>query len=189
MFLDSDNNTDFISSFADDNFSNHMGLFTSSSHRENHRYNDVKDKIQSAGDLYDIPDMDCTQLDAAKSFIDEKEKSALAMSTGSRGARRVRDRYIKVVNHFKPKINDAINSRDCEGDTSAIDVAQQETKDIQEEIDNLTTQVAQREQEVIAQANAAIMDAQTDADKQKKMYMVIGGSVIAILLLALVMKK
>tara|TARA_R100001015_G_C4587274_1_gene143087 strand:+ start:70 stop:834 length:765 start_codon:yes stop_codon:yes gene_type:complete len=113
MFLDSDNNTGFISGFADENFTNHMGvLWTTASHREGHRYDDVyadykKKAPASSGDS-------CAELKTALDIMKSKVSNANAMSTSSSGKRRVRDRHIKAAKAWRDKIQGWYNAGQCD---------------------------------------------------------------------------
>ena len=119
MWLDSENNSNFgVNQYEDDGFFNHINWFTSSSHNENHRYNDVYSTYQSQ---YPASSSDsCADLKIALDGMKSKVASANAMSTGSSGQRRVRDRHIKASKAWRDKIQGWYNAGQCDAVLTTI---------------------------------------------------------------------
>ena len=184
-----------VSSYGDDNFLYHINWFTSSSHNENHRENDKRDSVKSqCGSNYSA--MNCQELEDAYWCLDDGLQNALASSTGSRGARRVRDRAIKVYKDYKGQVEKYQDSRDCEGGTSGLDAAQQQNIDYQAQIEqynkDMQLQQLQNQSNLDKQAyemQQMMMMQKAQSDKDKKMLMYGGIGIAVILLGALILKK
>ena len=193
MFLDSDFNSNGFTpqNFSGEDYLNHpgfIGITWSPKKAEQEREDSARDTIKSQCGLSDIPSKNCQELDDAFWCLDDKEQYWMGASTGSRGARRVRDRNLKVVREFQNSVDNAINSRDCQGATSAIDQSQQQVQDITQELENLEKETEQKTRDVLTQAELMILENQRKADESKKQLMYIGGGAIALLLVLYVMK-
>ena len=112
MWIDSENNSfGGVTHYDDDGFFNHITWLTSSSHNENHRYNDVYNDYKSKAPASSSDS--CAKLQSALDTMNGKVASANAMSTGSKGARRVRNRHIKAAKNWRNKIQDWYNAGQC----------------------------------------------------------------------------
>ena len=127
MFLDSDANTD-ISSYADDNFSNHPGWFKdvfNPKGAESDRYKDEENE-QKANCDYAAGDS-CVELQDCNEYFQDIYDS-------NTGNSRVPKRKRKASNYHRTKVNGYMDARDCDGSTSAIDNAQDEVVVANEQI-------------------------------------------------------
>ena len=155
MFIDSQMNAQGISSFGDENFSNHPGWFNDifrPGKAEGDRYNDEvsaqkSDCDYSAGDT-------CNDLDDCSSFFQN-------IYNANTGNSRVPKRKRKAANYHRTKVNQYMAARDCDGATSAIDIAQEEAT---QATDN-AYQSNQAADQSAAAATAAIQKASADAAK------------------------
>lgn len=108
MFIDSEK-LDYIKNHSDSDYSNHTWI--GGAHAEGHRYDDAyadyqrKCKADSG--------KSCVDLESALNCITKKRDSAKLWSTGSRGARRVRDRHLKATLNWKNKIKKWYDDKNC----------------------------------------------------------------------------
>jgi len=134
MFLDSEENQN-ISSYSDDNFSNHPGFIgglgdiirdvVSPAAQEEGMYQDEL-AAQKANCDYAAGDS-CSELDDCSSFFQNIYNS-------NTGNSRVPKRKRKASNYHRTKVNGYMDARDCDGSTSAIDNAQDEVVVANEQI-------------------------------------------------------
>jgi hypothetical protein len=201
MFLDSIDNRGQITSYADDNFSNHPGFIgkfgdwvsgvVNPSGAEADRVSNTENSLKSKCDLGDIPGKNCAELDDAYWCLDDEQQKWMAASTGSKGARRVRDRNLAAVSKFQGPVSNAQDSRDCDGSSSPIDdrnetieKAQEQHKVLQAEIE----QQKQQTQQLAQQSQSALELAKFEAEASQKKLLTIGGGVVVVLLMAVILK-
>jgi len=169
MFIDSEMNAQGISSFGDENFSNHPGFIggtwfkdlTQPGKAESERYDDEVKKQKSDCD-YSAGDS-CADLDDCHSYF----QNLYNANTGnSRAPKRVR----KAANHHRTKVNQYMAARDCDGATSAIDIAQEEATQSSDDAwksnqaaDQAASDAAAAIKKASDAAAKAIRDAQNDS--------------------------
>jgi len=189
-------NSTQVESYSDENFLNHPGFiggtwwkdFWSPKKAEAERSdNNLSDLKASCGS--DFADMDCSGLNDAYWCLDDKQQDALAGSTSSRGARRVRDRALANIGPLKSSVENYQNSRDCEGGTSGLDKAYDDIDIYQKEIAETNLANEQRLAEIQGQTQLMMFQQKMQADKEKKNLMYIGAGVIGVMLIALIMKS
>lgn len=192
MFLDSDSNTD-ISSFGDDNFSNHPGWFKdvfNPKGAESDRYKD-EENAQKADCDYAAGDS-CVELQECNEFFQDIYDS-------NTGNSRVPKRKRQAANHHRTKVQSYLRARDCNVNTtvsSEIDDSIQSVNDKNEELAEIRNQLTQLGKDSAAQSEATFKQAQDliDAEaaksaKEKKNLYIAGGALVGIMLLVLVLKK
>jgi len=108
MFTD-----DYTHNHSDMDYSNHINWFTSSNHNENHRYNDARTATRS---ICPIPSSSapCSTLKTAKDCLTARRSNVYTWSTGSAGARRVRNRNIKAANSYLTPVTNWYNAGQCD---------------------------------------------------------------------------
>ena len=185
MFIDSDFNNPLVDS---DKWSNHPGLFGwtwSPRKREEERVENTLGDLRGQCNVKSTSSKNCAQLDDAYWCLDDKNQDWLNADTGSRGARRVRTRHLNAISELMDEVEGYQDSRDCQGATSGLDTALDDVSKLESEVATVTSEAQLREAGIIGQAEQALLA----KDKQRKTIMIVGGAVIAVLLLALVMKK
>ena len=187
MFLDSDFNSNGFTpeNFSGEDYLNHpgfIGITWSKKKAEAEREDSARNTLRDQCNLGNIPGKDCKALDDAFWCLDDKEQYWLGASTGSKGARRVRNRNLKVVREFQSEVEDAQNLRDCDGATSAIDQSQQQVVDIQKELDTLQQETEQKTKDVLNQAELMILQNQQEAEKNRQNLLLYGGIGAAVLI-------
>ena len=199
MWLNNDfGNTDDtqVESYSDENFLNHPGFiggtwwkdFWSPKKAEAERAGDNLASIKgSCGSNY--ADMDCSQLNDAYWCLDDEKQDALAGSTGSKGARRVRDRALGNIGPLLNSVESFQNSRDCEGGTSGLDNALEENYQYQQDIELAKIESQQNLAEIQGQTQMMMMQQKMASDKEKKSLMYIGAGIIGVMLIAFMIKS
>lgn len=192
MFLDSDSNTD-ISSFGDDNFSNHPGWFKdvfSPKKAAAERYDDEKN-AQKADCDYAAGDS-CADLLDCKQFFQ-------GIYNSNTGNSRVPQRKRKAANYHMGKVNEYLAARDCSVETSvssgtdesyeAVADKNEELSEIKEQLNQLSVDSNQAQENTFAQAQQMLNEAAEKSASEKKNLLIGGGALVAILLITLVLKK
>jgi hypothetical protein len=112
MYIDGEN-LDYINTHNDMDFANHINWFTSSSHNENHRYDDAKAATKK---VCPIPpnDAPCTRLKEAKDCLTARLNNVKGWGTQSAGARRVRNRNIKAANNYLTPVKGWYTAAQCD---------------------------------------------------------------------------
>lgn len=198
VFFDSDqNHNGFNSGFDGETYLNHPGwlkdLFQPKK-AEREREDEYRASLKST--CPHNSEMNCADLDDAYDCISDRYDDYMAGGTGGRGSRRVRNRGMKVTNEAMKKVGQWMDTRDCEGGTSAIDVAQGETAQTIAELEELQEKSQQDIENAYAEAQSllnqqATMYAQdkTKMADQSKMMMYAGGGLILLLTLGIIFKK
>lgn len=160
MFIDSESNQN-ISSFADENFSNHPGFIDAlwnpikdvitPQKQEEKRYKEEEAK-QKARCNYSAGDS-CADLNNCENYFQ-------GVYNANTGNTRVPKRIRKAANYHRNKIVGYMNARDCDGATSAIDTAQEQTWQSNQEAIDAQAAAAAAE----AAAQASIKEAEVDAN-------------------------
>ena len=192
MFLDSDANSD-ISSYGDDNFSNHPGWFKdvfNPKGAESDRYKDEENE-QKANCDYAAGDS-CVELQECNEFFQDIYDS-------NTGNSRVPKRKRKAANHHRNKVKSYLSARDCNISTtvsSEIDDSIKSVNDKNEELAEIRNQLTQLGEDSAAQSEATFKQAQDLIDseaaksaKEKKSLYIVGGALVGVMLLVLILKK
>jgi len=108
MFTD-----DYTQNHSDTDYSNHINWFTSSSHNEAHRLDDAKAEVRRICGSASSSD-DCASLKQSKDCLTNRRSSVYTWSTGSAGARRVRNRNIEAANHYLNPVKGWYNAGQCD---------------------------------------------------------------------------
>ena len=196
MFLDSDSNTD-ISSFGDENFSNHPGFIggtwfkdlTQPGKAESERYDDEVKKQKGNCD-YAAGDSCADLLDCKQYFQ--------GIYNSNTGNSRVPKRARKAASHHKGKVSTMMAARDCNVETTvtsgtdesyqAVDDKNEELALIREQLTKLGQDSSAAQESTFAQAQAMINDQATKAASEKKNLMIGAGALVAIMMIVLVLK-
>lgn len=191
-FVDNMSDDTNVESYSDENFLYHPGLFgwcwkgrkKCEADREQKKADAVKGSCGS-----DYSSMNCSQLDDAYWCLDEERENALNSSTASRGARRVRDRALKVSQNLISQVEKYQDSRDCEGSTSGLDTALDKNIQYEKDIELQRLENERRMAEMQGQTNLMMMQQKMASDKEKKNLMYIGAGIIGIMLISMMMRK
>jgi hypothetical protein len=185
-----------VESYSDSNFLNHPGFIggtwwkdfwfpkKAEAERAEKNLGDIKASCGS-----NFADMDCAGLNDAYWCLDDAKQDALAGSTSSRGARRVRDRALGNIGPLLNSVENYQNSRDCEGGTSGLDQAYQDIDLYQREIAETNLANEQRLAELQSQTQLMFMQQKMAADKEKKTLMYVGAGIIGVMLVAMMIKS
>ena len=185
-----------VESYSDSNFLNHPGFIggtwwkdfwnpkKAEAERAENNLNDIKASCGS-----NFGDMDCSGLNDAYWCLDDAKQDALAGSTSSRGARRVRDRALGNLGPLINSVESYQNSRDCEGATSGLDKAYEDIDIYQREIAETNLENEQRLAELQGQTQLMFMQQKMQSDKEKKNLMYIGAGIIGVMLVVMMMRK
>ena len=199
MFLDSEENQN-ISSYSDDNFSNHPGFIgglgdiirdvVSPAAQEEGRYQDEL-AAQKANCDYAAGDS-CVELQDCNEYFQDIYDS-------NTGNSRVPKRKRKAANHHRSKVQSYLNARDCNVETtvsSEIDDSIKSVNDKNEELSEIRNQLTQLGEDSAAQSEATFKQAQQLIDseaaksaKEKKNLYIVGGALVGVMLLVLILKK
>ena len=192
MFIDSEMNAQGITSYGDENFSNHPGWFNDifrPGKAEGDRYND--EVSAQKGDCDYAAGDSCADLLDCKQFFQ-------GIYNSNTGNSRVPKRKRKAANYHKGKVSTMMNSRDCDVETTvtsgtdesyqAVEEKNEELAQIREQLTQLGADSSAAQESTFAQAQAMINDQATKAASEKKNLMIGAGALVTIMMLVLILK-